>query len=421
LRLSALIERAVFAWCLRRFCMPLLRDGCCFGSSSPGNPGKFHRHDPCLLLKSVRNPEAQEACMSHKTTIRAQATVAALFVFLMVGLNASAAQAQWFYTVVRYSEDLYFGLAGRDLNGVSLNGKVLDGHIVTSVSLKSATHDGRKVRPIKLRETKFVGVDVYGKTVEHSELDGAVFLATLDDGSTLELSVFLADRLPNPDGPSYQEYEVYYDTTQGPRSLCGEDESGRAIEAMPLPGVWDYSQGTPTGGAHLDDRDRFTFACAGYALHKCVDAGYPPWETVLGCEDSPGKGKGKKGKGKDKKEDDEDKPKGKGGKHCQQVSLAPYHQACTRLLRADFCGDGVSHTVNGIEVNMYDGLGIRVDSEDWAFEAEWDEHGAICARIERLKGVDLPSCLADLVDESCGDWEHLKQGALLASEISTDL
>jgi hypothetical protein len=298
------------------------------------------------------------------------------------------------------------GLAGRDLNGVALNGKVLDGRFVASVSLRSATHEGKRIRPIKLREARFEGVDISGRTVETGELDGAVFVSTLDDGSPLELSVFLADRLPNGEGPTYQEYEVFYDTTEGPRSLCGEDASGRPVEAMPLPGVWDYSQGTPSGGSHVDDPTRFTFACTGYALHSCVDAGYPPWETVLGCEEANDKGKGK---GKDKHDD-------KVGKHCQKVSLEPYHQACTRLLRADFCGDGRSYTINGVEVNMYDGLGIRIDSEEWSFEAEWDEDGAICARAERIEGA-LPSCLADLIDESCGDSEHLAAGALIVSEL----
>ena len=44
------------------------------------------------------------------------------------------------------------------------------------------------------------------------------------------------------------------------------------------------------------------------------------------------------------------------------MSLASYHQACTRMARADYCGDGTSHTQDGTWIEYYDKL-IKVKPE----------------------------------------------------------
>jgi hypothetical protein len=55
-------------------------------------------------------------------------------------------------------------------------------------------------------------------------------------------------------------------------------------------------------------------------------------------------------------------------------------------LRADYCGDGKGHTVNGTLVNVWDNWGIeREDLEvDWPLEAEWTSDGAKCVPHVRL-------------------------------------
>src|SRR5207302_1954997 len=71
-----------------------------------------------------------------------------------------------------------------------------------------------------------------------------------------------------------------------------------------------------------------------------------------------------------------------------------------RMIRADYCGDGTSWTVNGRRINVYDGLGVQTDTASWSFEAEWDAHGARCLHATRVRqlqdlGVALPSCLVN--------------------------
>jgi hypothetical protein len=281
------------------------------------------------------------------------------------------------------------GLAGRDLNGVSYNGDVLDGRLVTGVSLVHVRLQGHELQSVRLEETRFVGVKNDGKAVQYNKFAGAEFVATLDDGSTLFLDIDAVEKGHGVGGKYTVYYEVSYETADSFEPLCGLDDDGLPILAIPLEGRWDLSEGTFSGGSKIEDPSSFTFACGGYALAKCAEAGYRPWETVKVC--APGRG-------------------------CRHVSLAPYHQACTRMIRADFCGDGTSYTENGTEISYFDGLGIRYDSESWNLEAEWDEDGALCAVRDRIAGMN-PSCMGELEDDDCGDVGHFAGGTLLITEV----
>ncbi len=144
------------------------------------------------------------------------------------------------------------------------------------------------------------------------------------------------------------------------KPLC-VDEYGERTEAIILTDIWD-----PETGDRVVPRpsDAVTFACVDAALGKCAVWGYRPWASVEG------------------------------------EPLADYHQACTRLARADYCGDGVSYTSTGTPIHVLDELGIEVKALDitYAVEAEWGPDGAIClnAANTRLPDQDvaceLPAC-----------------------------
>ena len=53
-------------------------------------------------------------------------------------------------------------------------------------------------------------------------------------------------------------------------------------------------------------------------------------------------------------------------------------EACERAIRADFCGDGSSLTVDGTIIDISDSFGVVTDTNDWTVEAEWTELGASC-------------------------------------------
>ncbi len=274
-------------------------------------------------------------------------------------------------------------LMGRELNGTTLNGAQLNGRMVTGVSLQGIKVKGKTLKKAALWGSRFF--PLLGK----GWFKGAEVTATLDDGAKVSLVVKGAARGTLKQNKDIYYYDVYYQTKGGQNPLCGLDDNGAPVPAIALRGRWDYRQGVSGGGDYIPDKDSFTFGCVGHALAKCAEDGYKPWRSMLVCA------------------------KGKG---CKKVSLAKHHQACTRMMRADYCGDGSSHTKDNIDVSLYDGLGVRTDSEKWPFEAEWDAGGAVCADTSRVANPNL-TCAAQLVDSSCGAPKNFAAGTLLFSEV----
>lgn len=289
---------------------------------------------------------------------------------------------------IRYPALLAIRLPARDLNGIALNGTILDDRYVTSLSLDDVEIPGRRGR----HHTVDLTLDGARFDYSKNKLVGAVFTATLDDGTHLPVRIDAVARRRGRQASDVVHYFASYESDAGRQPLCGIDENGDPVGAIPLLGAWDYSEGTETGGTKIDDPHLFTFACDGFVLEKCVDAGYKPWLSLQVCH-------------------------GFGWwRQCEEVPLAGLHQACTRMMRADYCGDGTSYTEDNLLVAMYDGFGIRYDSEPWDIEAEWDEDGAICANQYRVDGA-VPTCLEDLADDTCGDPLHFWDGAQIISEL----
>lgn len=77
-----------------------------------------------------------------------------------------------------------------------------------------------------------------------------------------------------------------------------------------------------------------------------------------------------------------------------------HFQAATRMVRADYCGDGNSYTVPGKQLELYDVLGATVHdstASDYGttrpmVEAVWDASGAVCLDIQRDPFSGPPSC-----------------------------
>jgi hypothetical protein len=204
-------------------------------------------------------------------------------------------------------------------------------------------------------------------------LEDSRFVVTLGDGSTLagealtgvELRLGRGDAsyviridgvAPDPHAHDWSVtlYDVSVQDAASGRfdQLCAADPYSRT-SAIAVPGFWD-GDGTFVRGAPGE----FSFACTAGAQGKCVRFGYAPWASA---------------------------PDGK--------SLAPYHAACVRMVRADYCGDGTPHTVPGVAIEMFDSAGVhaRRETGHLAFEALWGPDGAVC--LARTRRPEFP--LAD--------------------------
>ncbi|MFL5377170.1 MAG: ADYC domain-containing protein [Myxococcales bacterium] len=261
---------------------------------------------------------------------------------------------------------------GKSINGSMLNGKSINGTDLTdvylmSVQLDSPQIDGATVEGVSLHGTVFTG-SLGGTTLNPADFAHAVFHGQLSDGTNLNVRFDQYALLSTPGG-DLNSYAVSYETDSGWVSLCGTEADGSPVMAIPVNGQFDYSQGTSTGGVYDSSGPVFTPTCRHYAAAKCVEMGYQPWVT------SP-------------------------------APLEPYFQTCTRVLRADYCGDGTSFTVDGTLINIYDRLGVQTDTETWMGEAEWGPKGALCMapqQLDRFRNTtSTPSCYATLMSETCG-------------------
>jgi hypothetical protein len=105
------------------------------------------------------------------------------------------------------------------------------------------------------------------------------------------------------------------------------------------------------------------------------------------------------------------------------VSLWELHQACTRMLRADYCGDGTPHTRDGTRVEVYDTMGIQSPEPEsgLSFEAGWRADGAVCVRKVRIAELTslealvqaCPERLREHVGAECSEERALQLGALV--------
>jgi hypothetical protein len=232
-------------------------------------------------------------------------------------------------------------LNGTSLNGTSLNGTSLNGTSLNGTSLNGTTLVGTSLKSIASTGKLLKGTDFIGATMTGSLANGVPVLLRIDD-------------IVTSSDPDILLYTVSFQDVTTWKSICGHDAAGAAIRAVPLSGRWDLTSGTATGGDWIDEPGTLTFACMDSAAAKCLVLGYKPWASAFEC---------------------------KSGGACQKVSLRPVHQACTRMIRADYCGDGTSHTVNAVPINLWDAFQIQTQSQvssTWKSGAEWTPDGSVC-------------------------------------------
>lgn len=235
----------------------------------------------------------------------------------------------------------------------------------------SDVHASNLVR-LRLEAGILHGQNQAGSILDEAELTGALLPFYSGAGDVLWIRLTSIEV-----HPTVSDLRLYTLEWQG-ENLCGDGGSGLFV-----PGIWDEtgarsdSLAESTGSGSIDT----TFSCTTGVIAKCVVWGYRPWS--------------------------------------EGVTI---HEACTRMARADYCGDGVPHTQNGTLIDMFDQRGIQeaVADDGMSFEAGWGPNGAVCVREPRY--IDLtatgevtyPSCWAD--KPRCDTWQEAGDaGAMLGN------
>ena len=183
---------------------------------------------------------------------------------------------------------------------------------------------------VEMRGSELV-ISTGGRTLARSELVGAVLGLAREDGGIANVRI---DRIITDPGRPEGDVVLYdlLDADDG-RPVCPPEADGRPHAVL---------QRAP-GGA-------IAIYCTAGALGKCIRWGYRPWAMRDG------------------------------------VALRPYWQACARMVQADYCGDDRPTTRDGMQISVYDALGINPRGEglEYGFEAAWDADGALCVAHPRV-------------------------------------
>ncbi len=221
------------------------------------------------------------------------------------------------------------------------------------------------------------------------EAVGTLFRATLSDGSVKEgadlvgmtlvfdvegspVRVYIAGISPDPMDSTGSVFLHDFRLAETGEPLCDAAPDGQRT-GFPLSG-----QMATDGRLLAASPSQFELICAAGALGKCVRFGYHPWQTT----------------------DD-------------GQAMRSYYDACVRMVRADYCGDGQGWTRDGMAIDLWDDRGIQLtetrDDPEYSFEAGWTPEGAVCVShtrvpenitLDRLKAVcprlaTMPACDED--------------------------
>jgi hypothetical protein len=257
---------------------------------------------------------------------------------------------------------------GTSLNGITLppNGVSLNGINPTGLSASGA--------PIAISGT--------GAPLSGSAIVGSTWTAQVSNGTSLTIRI---DQAVQGTGANADVWSYGMSMHVGAdwQPLC-HDASGNPTLVDSVSGTWNVAQGVPGGGSYHPNNSRFTLACRGSSIAKCVELGYKPWN-----------------------------------------GYASELAACVRALRADYCGDGTPYTVDGTLVNLFDDQGVRTDAIDWVPEAEWTADGARCiskkkeTRFNEVLG-QKPTCYPRTLkpEKSCGT--GFGDGAVVITELAPE-
>lgn len=239
-------------------------------------------------------------------------------------------------------------MQGMNMQGFELGGATLWGASLSNVRVERGELVAER-QGVTLRGASLVGAHLYGDY--ESAADPSVLARVEYRITAITPESALYD--PTHTGSTYL-YTLEHRGDNGSwYPACGFDLDGRRA-AIPVAATWNAH------GDRVESSSMFTFACTTGVIAKCYRWGYRPWVTGYG-------------------------------------DLVSMHQACTRMARADYCGDGTPHTREGTWINVWDRLPAPGPIQrhgllpplGMLFEAGWNTDGAVCVSRARWLVDDL--------------------------------
>jgi hypothetical protein len=129
-----------------------------------------------------------------------------------------------------------------------------------------------------------------------------------------------------------------------------------------------------------DERGQIQLVCSSGAIGKCIRWGYPPIRNMN-----------------------------------HEPAVRALHDACVRMVRADYGGDGVTATRDGMLIGFCDLAGIHTCTGHENIEAAWFEAGAACVARPRVADLTTLAALADRYPRLVG---HLGSACTIAAEMA---
>ncbi|MCY1055066.1 ADYC domain-containing protein [Nannocystis sp. SCPEA4] len=280
---------------------------------------------------------------------------------------------------------------GIELNGTRFNGTRFNGTWFNGIKLilaqlaEGATKKSLTGWSLVAGTSELQAWSSAGELLRGDELTGARLYWLVDDGKQQqEVTVRIVGVTQSWDRPDiyFTDLDVRFGDSAW-ESLCTDGE-GDPTEAIVVPGYFDSrtADWLPGGQGEL------AVACRGTAAGKCLEWGYRMWAKQGG------------------------------------ISLADHYRACTRMVRADYCGNNVPHTENGTVIDVSDGLSpaILEPETSWPIEAKWGPQGAVCLNQPRKLSHSRAQVIAECKAAGrgplpyCNQTEPDEHGGLLMSQ-----
>jgi hypothetical protein len=195
--------------------------------------------------------------------------------------------------------------------------------------------------------TEFVLTTGDGRMLRSADLVGATLMMDAGGEQTAVTLESVEEDSSSTGGDVFLHHFVIKDDSGNPKEFCSPDAQGRSL-GFPVP----------------DGNGGFELTCTSGAIGKCIRWGYRLWE---------------------------EKPGG--------PPLRAMHEACVHMARADYGGDGATHTRDGTLIFFCDRFGIHSCEGEadgaMSFEAAWGTNGAVCVARPRIAELVTLQALAE--------------------------